>query len=72
MLCISGEKKEEIEDKDRLIRERYYGRFERRIRVDDVDEEKVSATFKNGVLTVTLPKEPGASEKVKHIAIGAH
>jgi HSP20 family protein len=72
MLCISGEKKEETEDKDRLISERSYGRFERRIRVDDVDEEKVSATFKNGVLTVTLPKEPGAPEKVKHIAIRAH
>lgn len=67
MLCISGEKKEETEDKDRL-----YGRFERRIRVDDVDKEKVFATFKNGVLTVTLPKEPGAPEKVKHIAIRAH
>ena len=36
--------------------ERHYGRFERRIPVEDVDEDKVSALFKNGVLTVTLPE----------------
>jgi len=50
-------------------RERYYGRFERRIPVDDVDEEKVSAAFKNGVLTLTMPKAPQAQSKVKRIAI---
>ena len=37
--------------------------------VDDVDEEKVSATFKNGVLTVTMPKLPQPQSKVKRIAI---
>jgi HSP20 family protein len=34
-----------------------------------VDEEKVSASFKNGVLTVTLPKSPAAQQKVRRIAI---
>jgi hypothetical protein len=38
------------------LSERYYGQFERRIPVEDVDSEKVSATFNNGLLTVTLPK----------------
>jgi HSP20 family protein len=42
MLAISGEKKTEIEDKDRLFNERYYGRFERRIPVEEVDQDKVS------------------------------
>ena len=69
VLTISGEKKTETEDKDRLFSERYYGRFERRIPVEDVDEDKVSASFKNGVLTVTLPKAPQAQSKVKHIAV---
>jgi HSP20 family protein len=69
VLAIKGEKKTETEDKDRLFSERYYGRFERRIPVDDVDEEKVSASFKNGVLTVTMPKLPQAQAKVKRIAI---
>ena len=37
VLAISGEKKTESEDKDRRFSERYYGRFERRIPVDDVE-----------------------------------
>jgi len=69
VLAIKGEKKTETEDNDRLFSERYYGRFERRIPVEDVDEEKVSASFKNGVLTVTMAKAPQAQSKVKRIAI---
>lgn len=69
MLAIRGEKKTETEDKDRLFSERYYGRFERRIPVDDVEQDKVNASFKNGVLTVTLPRSPEAQQKVKKIAI---
>jgi HSP20 family protein len=69
VLAISGEKKTETEDKDRLFSERYYGRFERRIPVEDVNEDKVSASFKNGVLTVTLPKAPQAQSQVKRIAV---
>lgn len=69
VLAISGEKKTETEDKDRLFSERYYGRFERRLPIEDVDQDKVSASFKNGVLTVTMPKLPQAQSKVKRIAI---
>jgi HSP20 family protein len=69
LLAIRGEKKTETEDKDRLFSERYYGRFERRIPVEDVDEDKISASFKNGVLTVTMPKVPEAQSNVKRIAI---
>ena len=47
VLAISGEKSE-TEDKQRFFSERYYGRFERRIPVDDVDQEKVAASLKNG------------------------
>jgi HSP20 family protein len=68
-LSIKGEKKTETEDKDRRFSERYYGHFERRIPVEDVDEDKVSAAFKNGVLTVTMPKAPQAQSKVKRITI---
>src|SRR3954452_4063120 len=77
VLTISGEKKSETEDekksetedKQRRFSERYYGRFERRIPVDDVDQDKVAASFKDGVLTVTLPKLPSAQRKVKRIEI---
>ena len=69
VLSIKGEKKTETEDKGRLFSERYYGRFERRIPIDDIEEDKVAASFKNGVLTVTLPKSQKAQQKVKRIAI---
>jgi HSP20 family protein len=69
VLAIKGEKKTETEDKDRLFSERHYGRFERRLPVEDIDEEKVSASFRNGVLTVTLPKTAQAQREVKRIAI---
>lgn len=71
VLSIKGEKKTETEDKDRKFSERYYGRFERRIPVEDVDQDKISAAFKNGVLTVTMPKLPQAESKVKRIAINS-
>jgi HSP20 family protein len=34
-----------------------------------VNEGKVNASFRNGVLTVVLPKSPEAESKVKHISI---
>ena len=71
VLAIKGEKRTETEDEDRLFSERYYGRFERRIPVEDVEEDKVSASFRNGVLTVILPKAAQAQRQVKRIAINA-
>ncbi len=69
VLLISGEKKSESEDKDLRFTERYFGRFERRIPLQDVDEDKVSAAFKNGVLTITVPKSAEAKSSVRRIAI---
>ena len=71
VLSIKGEKKTETEDKNRRFSERYYGQFERRIPVEDVDQDKISAAFKNGVLTVTMPKLPQAESKVKRIAVNS-
>jgi HSP20 family protein len=68
VLSISGEKKLELEDKARRFSERYYGRFERRIPLEHVDEDKASAAFKNGVLTITVPKSAEANN-VRRIAI---
>ena len=69
VLVIRGEKKSEFEDKDRRFSERSYGRFERRIPVDGVDEEKVSASFKDGLLTVKLPRNEAELAHVKRIPI---
>jgi HSP20 family protein len=69
ILRIMGERKTETNDRDRLFSERYYGRFERRIPVDDIEEDRVNASFKNGLLTVTMPKSARARERVKRIQI---
>jgi len=70
VLTLKGEKRSETEDRDRQFSERYYGRFERRIPVGyEVREDQVDARFKNGVLTVTLPKTEKAQSQVKRIAI---
>ena len=68
VLSISGEKKSASEDKARRFSERCYGRFERRIPLEDVEEDKVSAAFKNGVLTITVPKS-AKTKNVRRIAI---
>lgn len=63
VLTIKGEKKEEKEEKEEHYyrKERSYGAFARSIRLPaSVEVGKVAATFKNGVLTVTLPKTPAA------------
>jgi HSP20 family protein len=70
VLTLRGEKRSETEDKDRHFSEHFYGRFERHIAVGfDVQEDKIDAAFKNGVLTVTMPKSEKAQSKVKRIAV---
>jgi len=69
-LTLRGEKRSEVEDKDRGYSERSYGRFERRIGLPKgVDRDQASASFRNGVLTVTLPKTEAANEDVRRIPI---
>jgi HSP20 family protein len=72
LLTVRGEKKLESENRNRTYRERFYGRFERQITLDrDVDEAGVNATFKNGILTVNVPKSASAVERSKRIPINA-
>jgi HSP20 family protein len=62
VLSIRGEKKSEAEDKDRGYSERWYGRFERRIALPSgVEQDKAEASFRDGVLSVTLPKSAEAT-----------
>ena len=70
VLTIRGERTSQTEDKARQFSEHFYGRFERRVPIDAaVAEDKVTAAYKNGVLTVTLPKTEPAAPKSKRIAI---
>lgn len=72
VLSISGEKKVEEEHKDNgfLLSERRYGAFERQLRLPaDVDPDGIKASFKDGVLTVTLAKDEKAAARTRKIAI---
>ena len=70
VLTLRGEKRSEIEDQEKQFSERYYGHFERRIALpSDVESDRAEAKFKNGVLTVTVPKSATASPRVKRIEI---
>ena len=71
-LVLSGEKKSEVEEKEKTFHrvERCYGSFERVIPFNtQLDEDKVNAVFKNGVLTITLPKAGDAIRKSRQIEI---
>lgn len=76
VLSIRGEKKEEKEEGEEgsgyYVSERRYGSFQRSFQLPEgIDLDKVDATFKNGLLTVTLPKTKEAQEKVKKIKVNA-
>ena len=65
-LTIIGEKKHEREEKDENYHlvERSYGSFTRSVRLPkEVQSDKITASFKNGVLRVTLPKSEEAKKK---------
>lgn len=73
VLSISGEKKQEHEDKkDNYVRvERYYGKFHRAFTLPPyVDPNGISAEYKNGVLTITLPKKP--ETRPRQIKVKSH
>lgn len=74
VLRIRGERKSEKEDRKKNYHpiERSFGRFERAIALPaDVEEEKIDASFKKGVLKVTLPKSAKAVASVKKIDVKA-
>jgi HSP20 family protein len=67
-LTITAKRDDTVEDKKEnyVRRERHYGEFKRSFYVDNVDESKIDASFKDGVLKVTLPKqEKGQNPKRK-------
>ncbi len=72
VLTIRGEKKSETEDSRKYYYrvERSYGAFARSVALPaDVDHERISASFKNGVLTITLPKTPQATQQARKIDV---
>jgi len=71
-LTIKGEKMQEKEEKKRnfYLHERHFGAFERYFRLPEgIDAERIEATFKKGVLAVTLPKTVEAQKAERKIEV---
>lgn len=74
VLILRGEKKQEREEKGTNfhVSERSYGSFARSFTLpEDVNREGIDAAFAKGVLTITLPKQPGAKSTEKRIDVKA-
>jgi len=68
VLTLKGQKR--LERSSTVYSERWEGAFERVIPVgQDVDPDKVKASFKNGVLAIRLPKKPEAQRQAKRIKV---
>jgi HSP20 family protein len=67
-LTISVEQNNEVneENENYIRRERAYGSYKRCFYVDDVKEDEIKATYKNGVLSLTVPKtKPTKKQGIK-------
>ena len=69
VLTLRGEKRAERSEPGKYFSERFYGSFERQIPLDGVLEDKAEATFRNGVLTISLPKSDEARSDIRRIPI---
>ena len=66
-LTITAEKNSEDEEKNEnknyIRRERVYGKVERSFYLGDLDQDKIDAEFKNGILNIVVPKKEETSNK---------
>ena len=72
VLSIKGERKQEKEEKGKKFHrvERYYGSFTRSFTLpDNVDETKVEASFKDGMLNLQIPKSKKSNPKAIEVKI---
>ncbi|MBN2030540.1 Hsp20/alpha crystallin family protein [bacterium] len=72
ILILRGEKQKEKEEKgsNTIHVERRYGAFQRDIPLhSEIESDQINAVFKNGILTITLPKKPEKEKKAKQIEV---
>ncbi len=71
ILTIKATKEHESKDKKHHMQERYYGEYQRTVRLPDhIDGNKVEAKYKNGVLNINIPKVKKTAT-VKKIAVSS-
>lgn len=64
-LTITATKEESTKDNKKYYRRErsFYGRYQRSFYLGEVDEEKIDASFKDGILKITVPKEEEKNNK---------
>lgn len=69
-LSISAQKEESKDEKDKdgnyIRRERYSGSMSRSFYIGNIDENKCNAAFKDGILTINMPKLTVSQEEIVH------
>lgn len=70
-LVIKGKKESEtIEGEDKYVQERYFGAFHREITLpDNINVSGIAVSFKDGVLTVVLPKTVKEKPEVRQLEV---
>ena len=75
MLTLSAEHKTETDEKDKegryIRRERSYGSYKRSFDLSGIDASAVTAEYKNGILTLDLPKKQNEAPKTRRLEIKA-
>ncbi len=70
LTITAANSQENGEERTNYVRqERQYGRISRSYRLDGIDEEKITAAYRNGVLILTLPKSDDSHDKKRRINI---
>lgn len=64
-LTVTATKEETEKDKKKYYRRErtFYGKYQRSFYLGEVDENKINATFKDGILKITVPKEDEKQSK---------
>jgi HSP20 family protein len=75
VLTIEGERNAEVKNEDaKEVRrfETFHGKYRRSLRLpSEVDPDAVKATYRNGILTVTLPKAPATQVRSIPVTSGS-
>ena len=73
ILVIKAEHSEDKDEKndngDYIRRERYYGSYTRSFNVSEINVDGITASYENGVLTLTMPKKVPVKPESKHLEI---
>jgi HSP20 family protein len=67
--AVHSEKKDEQQKSRYIHRERTFSSYQRSFDISGIDTENISAEYKDGILTVTLPKKKASTPPTRRLEI---